>query len=228
MTRAFLLSFCLCAAVCALPQPANAQSPTGTVFVTGSGFAHLRWASTVQDRGTSASGAAAGGGLGLGVHLRPRLSARVEWSMTGRIEDTWEPAALPVEPLWTMLEGALALPSTRLVVPTTFTETYEAKAAFALLGYHLYAGPVAFELLGGLGLVDERITQVTEVSLPMLPPLPGYRNEFATSTYHAAAVVGLDAAVTLAGRAALVPQVRAFALNGALHVRPGLGLRWTF
>jgi hypothetical protein len=42
------------------------------------------------------------------------------------------------------------------------------------------------------------------------------------------AVVGADVAVSLTSHAALVPQVRAYALNGALQVRPGLGLRWTF
>ncbi len=46
--------------------------------------------------------------------------------------------------------------------------------------------------------------------------------------HHAVAVVGADAAVSLTTHAALVPQVRAYVLNGALQVRPGLGLRWTF
>ena len=213
-----------------VPQTASAQSSTGTIFVAASGFADVRWAPTSNDRGTSASGAVPGGGLGLGVHLTPRLSARAEWALTGRLEDTSEPLAFPTEPFPTFVSslGASSTLPTGLRIPQSFTERRESKVGFALLGYHLRAGRASIELLGGLGLVHERVTQIVEVSLPIFPPQPSFRNEFVSGRHSAVPVIGVDAAVSLTGHAALVPQVRAYVLDGALSLWPGLGLRWTF
>ena len=59
-------------------------------------------------------------------------------------------------------------------------------------------------------------------------PIDPYVSKFASTSYHAVAVVGADAALALTSRLALVPQVRTYALNGGLSLRVGTGLRWTF
>jgi hypothetical protein len=237
MNRVFPI-FALAVATCVAPSSASAQvaADTGTVFVGAAGFADMRRAPTSEVQNgpdDDASGTAAGGALTLGVHLTPRLSVRAEWSLSDTLSLDRNSPVYPyaVEDLVTRGLGGLSpsgLPSTSLLVPQQTTEQRDVKAGFALLGYHLGAGRAQIELLAGLGLVNERVTTITEIQLPILPRVPNYRNEYSTSAHHAVAVVGADAAVSLTSHAALVPQVRVYALNGALQVRPGLGLRWTF
>ncbi|MGE0363152.1 MAG: hypothetical protein AB7H93_20360 [Vicinamibacterales bacterium] len=218
-----------------VPAAAQAQPSTGTIFVSASGFADIRRAPTSNVQGgpdDDASGTAPGGALGIGVHLTRRLSARVEWSLTDTLSLDRNSPIYPyaVEDLVARVgRGAgFALPPTTLLVPQRTTEERDVKAGFALLGYHLGGGRASIELVGGLGLVNERVTTITEIDLPGMPRGPGFRSEYETSAHHAVPVVGADAAVSLTSHAALVPQLRAYVLNGALQVRPGLGLRWTF
>ncbi len=229
MNRVFPTVVILVAA-CALPPAAIAQpaADTGTVFVGLSGFADIRRAPTSEVQNgpdDDASGTAPGGALALGVHVTPRLSVRAEWSLSDTLSLERNS---PIYPYAVEELAFRALPPTSLLVPQTTTEERDVKAGFALLGYHLGAGRAQIELLAGLGVVNERVTTITEIQLPVFPGVPNYRNEYATSAHHAVAVVGADASVSLTTRAALVPQVRVYALNGALQVRPGLGLRWTF
>jgi hypothetical protein len=226
------------AAACVAPSAASAQvaADTGTIFVGAAGFADMRRAPTsevLNGPDDDASGTVAGGALTLGVHLTPRLSVRAEWSLsdTLSLDRNYPFYPYAVEDLVTRGLGGLSpsgLPPTSLLVPQQTTEQRDVKAGFALLGYHLGAGRASVELLAGLGLVNEQVTTITEILLPGIPRVPNYRSEYSTSAHHAVAVVGADAAVSLTTHASLVPQVRVFAVNGALQVRPGLGLRWTF
>jgi hypothetical protein len=233
MNRLFSV-FVVLIAGSALPPAALAQTApsTGTVFVGLSGFADIRRAPTSEVQNgpdDDASGTAPGGALTLGVHLTPRLSVRAEWSLSDTLSLDRNSPIYPyaVEDLVTRVLPP-GLSSTSLLVPQQTTEQRDVKAGFALLGYHLGAGRAQIELLAGLGLVNERVTTITEIQLPGIPRVPNYRSEYSTSAHHAVAVVGADASVSLTTHAALVPQVRVYALNGALQVRPGLGLRWTF
>jgi hypothetical protein len=233
MNRVFPI-LALVAAACAAPSPAAAQvaADTGTIFVGAAGFADLRRAPTAEVQNgpdDDASGTVAGGALTLGVHLTPRVSVRVEWSLSDTLSLERNSPIFPYAVEDLVVRGLpAAVPPTSLLVPQQTTEQRDVKAGFALLGYHLGAGRASVELLAGLGLVNERVTTITEIQLPILPRVPNYRSEYSTSAHHAVAVVGADAAVSLTTHAALVPQVRVFAVNGALQVRPGLGLRWTF
>jgi hypothetical protein len=217
----------LCAVACLAPAAAAAQPAAATVFVEGGAYADIRRApsSSVTLLGDDdGSGTVAGGTLGVGVFLTPRISVRAEWSMSGTLSIDRDVSILPYTAEDLVLSG---LPLS-LLAPQDITEERDVKAGFALLGYHFNAGRTSIELLGGVGLVNEVVGTVTELSLPLVPGLPDYRAEYSQSAHHAVAVLGAAAAVPLAGRAALVPQVRVYALNGALQVRPGLNLRWTF
>jgi hypothetical protein len=228
-----------CAAACLAPALALAQPAAGTVFVEGGAYADIRRAPSTSATlfgGDDGSGTVAGGTLGIGVHLTPRISVRGEWSMTGTLSIDRDASILPYTAEDLVLSG---LPLS-LLAPQQITEERDVKAGFALLGYHFAAGRTSIELLGGVGLVNERVGTIAELQLPFLSGLPGlpglpslpvgpdYRTEYSQSAHHAVAVLGAGAAVSLAGHAALVPQVRVYVLNGALQVRPGLNLRWTF
>jgi hypothetical protein len=229
-----LLFFLLAAA-----WPARAQSPSrGTVFIGAGGFASVEKAPTSRGLGVpqnDRSGTVAGGGLSIGVHLTPRVSARFEWGLTDTLKQS---TSLGVNPLATVpvLPGGVGtsgnvtggLPTQSLVVSQDFERKIETMTGMALLGFHVPAGRASIELLGGLGFVNQDTQERYSVRFtnPLILPFP--QPEYRTSTYHAVAVAGADIAVSLTDHAAVVPSFRAFVLNGGLTMRPGLGLRWTF
>ena len=220
------------------PSLALAQPSSGTVFISGGAFAAIEQAPTTSGFGVpdaDASGTVAGGALGIGVHLTEKVSARFEWSLTDTLTRRQDGYAYPyVNP---ELLAAFSVPSLTIgrlddaglsLVPFTPETKRSTQAGFALLGYHVAAGRASIELLGGLGLLNTDVETSYDVRIARGSTFPAPASGYKTSNYHAVAVVGADVAVTLTEHAAVVPQVRAYALNGALSLRPGLSLRWTF
>ncbi len=101
------------------------------------------------------------------MYLTPKLSVRAEWSFSDTLSLDRSPSIYPyvVEDL----VSRIGLPLTSLLVPQEITERRDVKAGFALVGYHLGGGRASIELLGGLGLVNERVTVVTDIRLPVGP-----------------------------------------------------------
>lgn len=217
--------------VLATPVVAVAQTRTGAVFVTASAIAAIDQAPDAAQGAlftTPDSGGTAGGGaLGLGIHITPRFSARLEAQVSGKVRsDTTLPSVLS-----TPVFELPGLPLLRL--EQTLSTSRQDTPVFALLGYHLDGARLSLQLVGGLGVVhQERSTTLrTRVVSGSLPPgfgLDDVGSGVSTSDYQSVAVVGADAALGLGAHAALVPQVRAYVLSGGLSLRPGLGLRWTF
>ena len=180
----------------------------------------------------SGNGTVAGGAVGVGIHLTPHVAFLAEWSATGDITRQADFNGVVAQSALFDLSHTLAtMPGVRLL-DQQFSTTRDAKAVFALLGYHLPVGRHALELVGGVGLVRSSVDSSYEVrfSAPAGFFVPGapYTSNYANTSYHAVAVVGADAALSLTSRLALVPQVRTYALNGGLSLRLGAGLRWTF
>ncbi len=217
-------------------SPALAQPEAGTIFVTGAGLFVVDKVASSAGEGLapveSGNGTVAGATLGVGIHLTPQVAFRAEWSATGDITRRSDfNGVLAQSALFDLSQSLATMPGVRLL-DQQFSTTRESKAVFALLGYRLPAGRHALELVGGLGLVKSSVVSSYEVrfSVPsgFFAPIDPYVSTFASTSYHAVAVVGADAAVSLTSRLALVPQVRAYALNGGLSLRLGAGLRWTF
>lgn len=214
--------------------PAAAQPRASTVFISAAVLAVVDESSNTGGLGLGlaatpdGSSTVAGGALGLGVHLTPRVSVRAEVNIAGRAKTE------------TNLPGVLSsgFPSgigTSITLTQQFKTTRESTPVFALLAYHLPAGRLTVEVVGGLGIVHQSVTSSYEstISGPGLGPggtflPPPTRTEVKSSGYDAAAVVGADFAVAATNHLAVVPQVRAYVLNGGLSLRPGIGLRWTF
>lgn len=211
------------------PLVSFAQSSSGTVFISGGAFAAIERSPTSSGYGvpeSDASGTVAGGGLGVGIHLTEKVSARMEWSLTDSLRQRQDFYGYPL--LTPELIAALSSPGSlgALVVPGAPETKRTTAAGFALLGYHVAAGRASIELVGGLGLLNTDVETSYDVRIAaerLTVPAA-----YSTSTYHAVAVVGADVAVRLTDHAAVVPQVRAYALGGGLSIRPGLSLRWTF
>ena len=219
--------------------PAVAQPEAGTIFVTGAALAAIEDGPTYDTAAIFDSalagndgGTVAGGTVGVGVHLSPRVSVRAEWSTTAELRDeTTGSEILPQATPFTFGSALTVFPAHAIIESRTTTRR-RSTAVFSLLGYHFAGRRVSLDVMGGLGLVrrSQRWSYETRFTAPTLGtfvPQPG-TSESKSAAYHAVAVVGADAAVSVASRLAVVPQVRAYVLGGALSLRPGLGLRWTF
>lgn len=217
--------------------PAVAQPEAGTVFVSLAGLAVIDDGPTLTnfDRALAGNdaGPVAGGTLGVGVHLTPRVSFRAEWSTTAELRD--ETTATNILPLTSFTFGSAltSFPPTLIVQAHSTTRRRSSTAVFSLLGYHFAGRRVSLDLTGGLGLVHRSLrssyeTRTTAPTLGAAFLLVPSTSETKSAAYHAVAVVGADATVSVTSRLAVVPQVRAYVLGGALSLRPGVGLRWTF
>lgn len=222
----------LCSSVLFVPSPALAQpSPeTGTVFIGATGFAAFEKLPTSSGFGMDddASGTVAGGALHLGLHLTPRISARVEWGLTDTLRSS---QSLGVNPLAALqLGSALTAPvlADLSIVDSSIERRRQTAVGALLVGYHVPAGRASIEVLGGIGFVNQDLQEGYDVRILRSQIFPFPQPQYRSSTYHAVAVAGADVSVSLTDHAAIVPSVRAFAVNGGLSLRPGLGLRWTF
>ncbi|MGE3470917.1 MAG: hypothetical protein AB7O28_11250, partial [Vicinamibacterales bacterium] len=204
---------------------------------TGTVFAGVQAYGSIEKVGGSAgfgvpwpdqSGAVAGGGLGLGIQLTPAVSARIEWSATDTLTSSSMAGPLPLASfsLVAMPNGFPQTGTLPLVVDQQSERRRTSTTALALLGYRLGGERLALELLGGLGIVylDQRESYDVRILGASLVPSTEYR----TAAYRAVAAVGADVPVALTRHASLVPSVRAWAVDGGLTLRPGVGVRWTF
>lgn len=219
--------------------PAVAQPEAGTIFVTGAGLAAIEDGPTYTTPTTFDSafagtkgGTVAGGAVGVGVHVSPRVSVRAEWSTTAELRgETTDSGILPQTTPF-MFGGGLTVFSAQATIESRTTTRRRSTGVFSLLAYHFAGRRVSLDVMGGLGLVRRSLrwsyeTRFTAPALGAFLPQPS-TSEARSAAYHAVAVVGADAAVSVTSRLAVVPQVRAYVLGGALSLRPGLGVRWTF
>lgn len=233
MRRFPLVAAALFCSALGLPSSAAAQARTGPVFITAAGLAAIDRAPTSDSAsGTlfaapDSGGTTAGGAFGVGVHLTPRVSARLEAQLSGAVKSS---RVLPggADPSLFPIPGV-----TVLRLEQTIATSREATPVFALLGVHLDNARLSLQLVGGLGLVHQtqRTSLRTRLLNGTLPPgvnLDSLGSEVRVSDHHAVAVVGADAAVAFGRHAAIVPHLRAYVLSGSLSLRPGVGLRWTF
>lgn len=219
--------------VLGLSSAALAQPAAGTIFLNGGGFAAVEKSSTASGFGVAepdGTDTVAGGTLGVGVHLTPRVTARVEWSMTGTITHTGDTIQYPYYPPEVLAGlGSGLRPEPQSLIPYRPESRRSTAAGFALLGYHLPAGRASIELLAGVGILSEHVESRYDVRVANLPSDTFLsRNDYEATTYNTVPVLGADVAIALFSHAALVPQVRVYAYPNRVSVRPGLGLRWTF
>ncbi|MEZ5292270.1 MAG: hypothetical protein R2745_14415 [Vicinamibacterales bacterium] len=225
-------AFAFAALLSAVASPLFGQTPsTGTVFAGAQAFASIEKVGATAGFGVpwpDQGGTVAGGGLGLGIQLTPSISARLEWSATDTLKSssTVGPLPLVTSPLVAMPNGFPHSGTLPFVVDQQYERRRTSTTALALLGYRLGGERLGLELLGGLGVVylDQRESYDVRILGASLVPSTDYR----TAAYRAVAAVGADVPVALTRHASLVPSVRAWAVDGGLTLRPGVGVRWTF
>jgi hypothetical protein len=226
------------ALVCASSVPAFAQ----TVFVDGVAFVgvELRNGSDGQTSPGSGSsvdlnGTVAGGTIGVGTMLTPRLSARIEVGLPTTLDGT--------------VDEGLILPAINSVLPpfTPFTLTREvwdrARTVSALLAYHTERDHrIQLAFIGGAAFVQRTIRQRVRYSFPLIDipelapwaiprlglTIPAELTDYTTTDYSVAVTAGVDADIAIGTRISVVPQVRVIGLDDGVSIRPGVGVRIKF
>jgi hypothetical protein len=199
-----------------------AQTADPRVFVTGGVFAGIERTSQLTSSALvvdvpDLDGTAPGGVVGIGTFLTPRFSVRAEFAFRG-----------PLTAETTRTETLSTLP------PVSYTERLRGEnrmnTGAVLAAYHTRAGSrVSVEYLAGISITYLRERAVTEATTtgPLPAPFPSRRSETTITEYGTVAMVGMDVAVSVTSRLALVPHVRVQAAGG-LSLRPGVSIRVAF
>jgi hypothetical protein len=229
MKPTIIIAVCFIASV----RLASAQThQEAGIFVQGGAFATFeeRSHSELDTPGALAllapdesSGTAAGGSAGVGVFLRPFLSARADVAFTGEYDGPY-PAAIPL---------TIADFPTDVIRQTASSRTKSAEVQ-ALLAYHLSSSNrFRLALLTGVSFARQRTHFSSELFFGTVPPLPGVTRviptrqiEYSLITYRRDLVIGADGEIALGEHVAVIPQLRVMGGSGSVTIRPGVSVRW--
>lgn len=225
--RAVFLLSCVVLALVAMSSRASAQG-LPKFFADGVGYLGIdqfdHSADGAFDGEINPSGTVGGGTVGVGTFLTSNVSVRFEASFESGISGD-----VPYLPYIAAYGALYQVPSGELVpllVPNFRHEQHKRTFA-ALAAYHRGEGRVRMAYLAGLAIL--RTEDRTTVDRSFLPLVPGgivARDESRYVSYTNAPILGVDVQIEVAKHLALLPQVRALALDGLVSIRPGIGLRW--
>jgi hypothetical protein len=219
--------------LCFLVYASTASAQTGT-YIAGGGFADVRLfdgasSPTVFGENISRDGTAAGGSVRVGTWVHPRWTLEVGADIASRTSTSFQGPVIAIFPPVPRLE---LRSSTSFVSVTTMVGFHSPAGRRVRMGYlagfsfvratHKTAIPsfalpfFTFEdLLGS-------ITSVPRSSLTLpTGALSSKRNSGALT-------LGVEAAIDLTPKFAVVPELRASTLSGVFLIRPGVGARWSF
>ena len=246
----FLLRSALAALGVALS--AHSAAAQSNVFVTGTGFADIkRFDSVVYDPRVLAAASdpfsldatGAGGGLRVATFLHPR------WSLELAVDAgsaTKQHFPNPYEALFprTTLRIPELSSSTRFLSVSTVAGFHSRKMSRVQLGYlagfsfvratHESELPefMALTEIGVGSVTAELILPSGRISPTIFPPLPITTRTTRRIDNAPGLVLGFEAALDVASRLAIVPEVRALAFSttgrDVFLIRPGVGVRWSF
>jgi len=222
-----------CLIVIAHAGSARAQS---TVYAAGSVFLDVQRGSgaTSPSNGTL-DATVGGGGARLGAFLASRWTLEVDVDASAETD-----TGFTVGSGDSIARGGVSvIPTVTSPIVISFDERIRTRvtATSVLLGYHPPArGRLGAGFKGGITLLRNRTTEtstttytVTDPRLAPLITLPAPSSTTSSGVFfNTAATVSAELAIALASRAAVVPELRTFAVAGRLFVRPGAELRWSF
>jgi hypothetical protein len=220
--------------LCFLVFASSASAQTGT-YISGAGFADVRLfdgtssSTPLLGEDISRDGTAAGGSFRVGTWVHPRWTLEVGADIASETSSSFEGPVIAIFPPVPRLE---LRSSTSFVSVTT------------MMGFHSPAGRrVRMGYLAGFSFV--RATYKTELPSDLLPfltfeDLLGSITSFPRSSLtlpsgafsnkrnSGALTLGVEAAIDLTPKFAVVPELRASTLSGVFLIRPGVGARWNF
>jgi hypothetical protein len=207
---------------------AAAQSPEGTVFVSGMVIAGLeRYAhanpllpivSLTGDR--DPSGNVLGAAFSLGTWLAPRVTLQVETAFLGSTTTNYTLGSV--------------IPAGLSIVPASsiYKSEQRTTSVSVLAGYHPTAGGrVRLGYLAGVAIVRVRSQDTVTTRTVGFPPLVPPNEETAlgeTVLYPTGVVLGADALIRASRRLGVIPHLRVVAFSSGVSIRPGVSVRWTW
>jgi hypothetical protein len=227
------IAFAVIVALSALLLCSTSTFAQTGVYISGTTFADIRqFGSTsqsplVSDFSRDAIGA--GGGVRVGTWVHPRWTLEVGAEVATRTTTTFSG---PVIAIFPPPRGLDFRASSSFINVTT------------MVGFHAPAGRrVRMGYRAGFSFV--RATHTTEIPFDALPfftfedllgsittvprtslALPS--GSLASKQNSGALTLGIEAAIVLTPKIALVPELRASTWSGVFLIRPGAGVRWSF
>jgi hypothetical protein len=213
------------------------------VFAEGSLFAGFENQSgTVSFSGDSSSDGpnsrVVGWTAAVGTFLMPRVSLRLEFAVPDKLEGAEVGYPVPLTQVSTLSSSSSVLGSTSDVVVYPIREVKnerQTKTAAVLLAYSTdRRHGVRLSYLAGVAFIREASESAVETVTPGFslgaPTVSSrtIRYEYESTFYRSALTLGLDADMSVNAHLSVVPQIRAHAYTGALSVRPGIAVRWSF
>jgi hypothetical protein len=219
--------------LCFLVFASTASAQTGT-YIAGAGFADVRLfdgasSPTLFGEDISRDGTAAGGSVRVGTWVHPRWTLEVGADIASRTSSSFQGPVIAIFPPVPRLE---LRSSTSFVSVTT------------MVGFHSPAGRrVRMGYLAGFGFVrTTHQTDIPSVALPFFtfedllgsitsvprPSLALPSGALSNKRNSGALTLGVEAAIDLTPKFAVVPELRASTLSGVFLIRPGVGARWSF
>jgi hypothetical protein len=234
-------TYILIALMALLLLPGTASAQTGT-YIAGAGFADVRLFSGTSGRtplfGEDFSRDATGGGgsVRVGTWVHPRWTLEAGADIATQTSSTFRGPVIAIFPP---------------VPPLEITSTTSFVSVTAIAGFHSPSGRrVRMGYLAGFSFV--RATHKTELPFDALPfftfaeigsitggttgpftslsrsSLTVPSGALASKQNSGALTLGIEAAIDLTSKVAIVPELRASTLSGVFLIRPGVGARWNF
>lgn len=220
---------CMCLVLVA--APAAAQSP----YVAAGVSADIFRPGSVESSGVedARGGEAVAWSLRLGTAVTDRWGVEVGFTRPGEIDREIRNGPVPLSRL--NVPGGVLPPGTALPVFESTLRTSRRNSTLDTIAWVVqpvgsrvdlvYLGGVAFTRI--VEEVDFSVTRRAAAVVPIIVP-----TSTRTTTYGAGPVAGLEARLTLAGRALLIPGIRLHGVGGQTGsgwlVRPAVALGWRF
>jgi hypothetical protein len=219
--------------VCLLVSASTAEAQT-SVYIAGAAFADIRQFGSTSSQAPfggdfSRDAIGAGGGVRVGTWVHPRWTLEVGGEVATRTTATFTG---PVIAIFPPPRGLNLRSSTSFVNVSTMVGFHSPAGRRVRMGYRAgfsfvrgtHKTELPFDALPFFTFEDllGSITTVPRSSLT----LPS--GALASKQNSGALTLGIEAAIDLTPKIAVVPELRASTLSGIFLIRPGVGARWSF
>jgi hypothetical protein len=219
----------------------TAQSPA---YITGTAYADIkRFGSSggviyyyPYNNDYSLDGPAAGGGLRVGTFLHPKWSLELSIDDEGATHISVPNPYGPVIAIFPPIRLPDLKASSQFLTVSTTIGFHPSSSGALKLGYFAGFSFVRSKYKSDLDAILPLLATATAAGSALPPPIPTQllvRPTPVTQISNSSgAVLGLEAAIDLTRRLAIVPEVRALTFSirgdGVFLIRPGVGVRWSF
>ncbi len=235
------IAFAVIVAVTALLLCSTSALAQTGAYVAGAAFADIRQFSSTSSQSPllgdfSRDATGAGGGVRVGTWVHPRWTLEVGAEVATRTTATFSG---PVIAIFPPPRGLDFRASTKFVNVTTMVGFHSPAGRRVRMGYRAgfsfvrasHTTELPFDALpfftfgAEIGTITGPTQSITSVSRSSLT-LPS--GSLASKQNSGALTLGIEAAIDLTSKIAIVPELRASTLSGVFLIRPGASVRWSF